>query len=193
MSGLPEFKPSATRLRALLPTAAAADLASRTPCERYTLSELLAHIDGLTAAFRATAEKDLGPLTDTDPNSVWPVLNGAWQEQIDRQLTALVAAWSQAAAWEGMTRAGGVDLPAEVMGAVALNEITVHGWDLATTLGLPYVCDDETAQVCLSFVSQAAGQDGGPFGPPLQIPDDAAVFDRVLAFTGRDPARSDAG
>ena len=30
-----------------------------------------------------------------------------------------------------MTRAGGVELPAEVMGNVALAEVVIHGWDVA--------------------------------------------------------------
>ena len=188
MSDLPDFEPSAARLGSLLPAAAQAELTTATTCERYTLGELLAHIVGLTAAFRASAEKEFGPLTDTDPNSALPELTPGWKPQIDAQLSALVQAWQQDSAWSGMTRAGGVDLPAEVMGAVALNEITVHGWDLARTLGLGYECDDETAQVCLGFVSQAAGQDGGPFGSPRPIADDAPVFHRLLALTGRDPS-----
>ncbi len=188
MSELPDFQPSAARLRALLPAADDADLDGRTPCDRYALRELLAHLVGLTAAFRASAGKEFGPLTATDPNSVWPVLEPGWRAQLDQQLTDLVNAWNEPAAWEGVTQAGGTELPAQVMGAVALNEITVHGWDLARALGENYRCDEETARVCLSFASQAAGQDGGPFGPPREIPDGAPIFDRVLALTGRDPS-----
>jgi uncharacterized protein (TIGR03086 family) len=188
MTDLPDFEPSATRLRTLLPVAANSDLAGPTTCERYSLRQLLAHIEGLTAAFRASAEKHFGPLTDTDPNSVLPVLEPGWRERIEAQLSAMVDAWRQPSAWDGMTRAGGADLPAAMMGIVALNEITVHGWDLARALGRGYVCDEATAQACLQFVSQAAGQDGGPFGPPRPISDAAPIFDRVLALTGRDPS-----
>ena len=186
MTDLPDFEPSATRLRSLLPVAADSDLAGPTTCERYSLGQLLAHIEGLTAAFRASAEKDFGPLTDTDPSSELPVLKPGWRDRIDVQLSAMVDAWQEPSAWDGMTRAGGADLPAQVMGIVALNEITLHGWDLARALGRGYVCDDATAEACLQFVSQAAGQDGGPFGPPRPVSDTAPVFQRVLALSGRD-------
>lgn len=187
MSDLPDFEPSATRLRSLLPIAARADLDGRTPCDRYSLRDLLAHLAGLTLAFRASAEKDFGPYTDTDPNSGLPVLESGWPDQIEQQLAALVEAWGQPTAWAGMTRAGGADLPANLMGIVALNEITVHGWDLARALGQDYHCDDTTAQACLEFVEPSSQRDGGPFGPPLPIADDSPVFDRLLALTGRDP------
>ena len=44
-------------------------------------------------------------------------------------------AWRVPAAWEGMTQAGGATLPAPIAGQVALNELVVHGWDLARATG----------------------------------------------------------
>ena len=43
-----------------------------------------------------------------------------------------------------MTQAGGVDLPGEVAGLVALNELVVHGWDIATASGQDYRPDEAT-------------------------------------------------
>ena len=40
----------------------------------------------------------------------------------------LAAAWRDPAAWEGMTEAGGLRMPADVMGAVALDQLVLHGW-----------------------------------------------------------------
>ncbi len=37
-----------------------------------------------------------------------------------------------------MTKAGGVDLPGEVAGLVALDELVVHGWDVARATGQAY-------------------------------------------------------
>lgn len=173
--------------------AAATDLDRRTPCTHYSVRDLLAHLVGLTAAFRASAEKNFGPLTDTDPSAGLPELPDDWRGLLEQQLPELVAAWRDPAAWDGMTRAGGADLPAQMMGAVGLNELTVHGWDLARATGQDYDCDDATAEACLVFVAQAAGQGGGPFGPPVPIADDAPVFDRVLAGTGRNPSWRETG
>ena len=37
----------------------------RTPCEKLSVRELVAHVGGLGVAFAAAARKDLGELTDT--------------------------------------------------------------------------------------------------------------------------------
>lgn len=58
-----------------------------------------------------------------------------------RQLTDLVEAWRDPAAWAGMTEAGGVRMPAEEMGVVALDELVLHGWDLARATGQPFRCE----------------------------------------------------
>src|ERR1700733_12933635 len=42
-------------------------LDGRTPCERLTLRELVAHVGGLGSAFAAAARKDFGELTDSPP------------------------------------------------------------------------------------------------------------------------------
>lgn len=41
-----------------------------------------------------------------------------------------------------MTQAGGVDLPGEVACIVALDEVIVHGWDIAVASGQSFACDD---------------------------------------------------
>jgi uncharacterized protein (TIGR03086 family) len=164
-------------------------LAAPTPCEGRSVGELLQHLVGLTVAFRAAADKELGPLTDTSPDAGgWPPLEPGWREALQAQVPDLVAAWREDAAWQGMTRAGGVDLPGEVAGLVALDELVLHGWDLARATGQAYECDDATAAACLRFVTQF-DTEGTPglFGPSLPVAADAPALDRVLARSGRDP------
>ena len=88
-----------------------------------------------------------------------------------------------------MTRAGGIDLPGEVAGSVALAEVVIHGWDVARATGLPYDSDPATTQACLAHLAQfdTSGTDG-MFGPAVPIADDAPGLDRVIALSGRDPA-----
>ena len=160
-----------------------------TPCEGRTVSQLLQHVVGLTGAFRAAADKDLGPWTDTDPDtSGWPDLEDGWRETLAGRVPALVEAWRRPDAWKGMTRAGGVDLPAEVAGLVALDELVLHGWDLARSTGQDYQCDDATAVACMQFVGQFdTGGTPGLFGPAVTVGDDASALEQVLARSGRDP------
>lgn len=91
-----------------------------------------ASLETMADLTRAAAAKDLGEWTDTSPDDTgWPDLEDGWRDTLRQRLPALVEAWRSPEAWDGMTRAGGVDLPGEVAGLVALNELVLHGWDLA--------------------------------------------------------------
>lgn len=160
-----------------------------TPCGGRTVRQLLGHIVGLATAFRAAADKELGPLTDTAPDpDGWPEADDGWRAELAAGLPELAAAWRAPDAWQGMTRAGGMDLPGEVAGLVALDEVALHGWDLARATGQRYAIDDSTATALHEFVSgfDPAGTPG-MFGPAVDLSGDAPVFDRVLARSGRDP------
>ena len=89
-----------------------------------------------------------------------------------------------------MTRVGGVDLPGEIAGSVALTEVVIHGWDVARATGQSFECDPATAEPLLAHVSQVAaeGPVEGLFGPAVAIGDDAPALDRAIALSGRDPA-----
>lgn len=73
MATPPDLSPAAQRLSNVVRHVDDAQLDHPTPCEGRTVSQLLAHIGGLTTAFRAAADKELGPLTDTNPDQDgWP-------------------------------------------------------------------------------------------------------------------------
>jgi uncharacterized protein (TIGR03086 family) len=174
-------------------------LSEPTPCERYSVGDLLDHIVGLTLAFRYAAEKSAipGPVPG-EPRPSRPGfvsrdnLAADWRTRIPRQLDDLVAAWRQPAAWEGATEAGGVQLPAPVAAAAALDELVLHGWDLAQGTRQPFSCDEASAQAVFAFTAESARPEqaasrAGVFGPVVDVPADASLFDRALGLSGRDP------
>ncbi|MFJ7328223.1 TIGR03086 family metal-binding protein [Streptomyces cyaneofuscatus] len=184
-----DLEPAARRITALLDAIGDDRLGGPTPCPDYSVRELLAHLSGLAAAFRDAARKDLGASTAVAPDSALPVLDDAWREVLPRRLEQVAAAWRSPAAWTGMTRAGGVELPGEVAGAVALDELLVHGWDLARATGQPYEAGEAELRACAALLAPV-GDDpdrGGIFGPPVQVPDDAPLLDRVIGLSGRRP------
>ena len=162
-------------------------LALPTPCEKLRLDELIAHIGGLAVAFTAAARKDFGPMTDTPPVD-GAQIDADWRTAYPHRLADLAEAWRDSDAWQGMTRAGGIDLPGEVAGSVALAEVVIHGWDVAAATGQPYDCDAATAQACLAHLAQfdASGTEG-MFGPAVPTAEDAPDLDRIVAASGRDP------
>ncbi|PWI19166.1 TIGR03086 family protein [Streptomyces sp. Act143] len=165
-------------------------LAAGTPCPAYAVHHLLGHVLGLSAAFRDAARKDLGATTDTPPTAAIPDIGPGWREALPKVLAELADAWRDPAAWTGMTRAGGVDLPGEVGGAVAADELVIHGWDLAVATGQRYEPDPAALQATYAFLLAAAqdpSRGGGIFGPVVPVADDAPLLDRTLGLSGRDP------
>jgi uncharacterized protein (TIGR03086 family) len=164
-------------------------LAARTPCERLSLSELVAHVGGLGVAFAAAARKDVGELTGRPPDATAYLLTDDWRTAYPDNLAGLAEAWQAPDAWQGMTQVGGVDLPSEVCGMVGLTEVVIHGWDVAVSTGQDYHVDDDVADAVLGhltgFTSGAPVE--GLFGAAVEIGSDASAFARALALSGRDP------
>jgi uncharacterized protein (TIGR03086 family) len=163
-------------------------LGGPTPCERTSVAGLLDHLVGLTEAFRCAAVKTPLPgQASASPDALVP----DWRTRLPQQLSALAEAWRSPAAWEGTASAGGVEMPAPGMAAVALDELVVHGWDLAVATGQPYSVSDADAEACISFagaVGESPDERAGLYGPRVAVPADAPVLDRLLGLTGRDPA-----
>ena len=192
---LVDLEPAARRLADLVAGVPDELLDAPTPCPAYTLGDLVEHVGGAASAFTGAAVKDLGNATSQGPSGDASRLSDDWRTRIPRDLAALADAWRDPDAWTGMTKAGGVDLPGEVAGLVALDEIVVHGWDVARATGQPYDCDTPSLEAVNAFVSQFSepGQEearAGLFGPVVEVPGDAPLLDRVIGLTGRDPAWS---
>ena len=97
-------------------------------------------------------------------------------------------AWRDPLAWEGSTFAGGFEMPGEVVGLVALDELVVHGWDIAVATGQSYDPPALEIEAAMAFVTSfEAPRDGRLFGPIVPFLDDATALDRLLGLTGRDP------
>lgn len=163
-----------------------------TPCPEYRVRHLLGHLVGLTLAFRDAARKDLGPSTSTNPGATVPDVADDWRTTLPKNLHELAEAWRAPGAWDGMTQAGGVTFPASVAGMVALNEVVIHGWDLARATGQDYAVDRASLESCRAMFAPAAEADDpeepGLFGPAVAVPADAPLLDRVIGLSGRDPA-----
>ncbi len=187
-----DLRPTTSTLAALVRGVRDEQLTGPTPCPAYSVSDLLDHIGGLALAFTWAATKDerAGQAPDVDGSR----LEDGWRDRIAAALDDLGQAWQDPAAFEGLTMAGPVELPGEVAALVALDEVTVHAWDLATATGQDYAADPAAVEACRGFVASfepppgGAADDGGLFGPPVPVPADAPALDRLIGATGRDPA-----
>ncbi|THV33497.1 TIGR03086 family metal-binding protein [Glycomyces buryatensis] len=186
-----EFRPATEQVAALLKGVDDQRLSDPTPCQEFTLGALLNHLLGLTQAFTSAARKERGPHTDTPPGLPTSDLDPQWRTTLSDRLDTLAAAWSDPEAWTGETTAGGVTLPAEIMGLVAYNEVAIHGWDLSRATGQHYALPPEAVELLLEFDGQDADDEAaraGIYGPVFEVDPDAAPLDRLIGITGRNPA-----
>jgi len=193
-----DLGPAAREVSRLLDGVKDDHLDSPTPCPEYSVGALLDHLMGLSLAFtwaarKTTAEEERGSEESGPGGATAAHLDAQWRALLPQRLDALAEAWRDPQAWEGMTEAGGFTMPAEQMGAVALDELVLHGWDLARSTGQAFECDPVSTAVVLEFTGvsaqpeQAAAREG-LFGPVVEVPAGASDLDRALGYAGRDPA-----
>ncbi len=182
-----DISPAIDRMASLLASVSEDQFDQPTPCPEARVGDLIDHVGTFAKAFTAVARKDSGG-SGPPPRPSAANLEAAWQDRIARDLETLAGAWRQAAAWEGTTTIGGNEMPAQVAALVVLDELVVHGWDIAVATGQPYEPSVQDIDAASSFVASFdAPRDGNLFGPVVPVPDNAPPLDRLLGLTGRDP------
>lgn len=185
-----DFDPPVRKLRALLLGITDDDLAGPTPCDHWTLGDLLDHISQITHTFIQAARKVTDASTATRPGRPAAAnLPAYWRSRVPVLLEDLAVAWRDPAAWTGTAQGVGLTLPATEMGTIAMTELITHSWDLARATDQEYAADPRILEVVIEMLSEGAGQ-GVPevFGPPVEVGPDASLLEQVVALSGRDPA-----
>jgi uncharacterized protein (TIGR03086 family) len=180
---------AAEALTALLSGIADDRLDGPTPCGDWTVGDLLDHVHVLGEAFRLAALKESPSGTPPMPDGA--ALDPDWRTTIPARLAAMADAWRAPEAWAGMTMVGGVEQPGGVCALTGLDELVVHGWDLARSTGQAYHVEPPCVAGAQGFVDlvRAEAPDGVPglFGRSGPVPAGASDLDRLVAGTGRDP------
>jgi uncharacterized protein (TIGR03086 family) len=184
-----DLHPPAQRMVIVVNSVEDAQLGLPTPCPAASVGDLIDHVGVFAERFRGAARKASTTPTPVPPPSGANLETG-WRARIARDLDALADAWQDPQAWDGTTFAGGREMPADIVGLVALDELIVHAWDLAVATGqqpsepLPHELD-----AAMGFVTSFdAPRDGRLFGPIVPVADHATRLDRLLGLTGRDPS-----
>lgn len=188
---LADFDRAAASVQALLDGLSPDQLGRPTPCEAWDVRALVNH---LIAGFSR--------FTDVLRGAPPPKAAAMGSEQAGDQLGADPGAAFRAAVAEfraAVEQPGVADrtypspvgeVPADFLVQMRINELLVHGWDLARALGLPTtVLPEDLAARALAMwrarMRQVPRQPGSPFGPEQPAPDDAPAVDRLAAFLGR--------
>lgn len=160
--------------------------------------------DGFTAAVRASAGRwdAPSPCTEWNARGVLEHVIGFHDVLLLRPLDAKpqrpkgdpAARWAITvdALFAALSRPGVLDAPRESLLGVLTTDVVVHTWDLCKAIGVDPVLDRRLCQIGLERALANARMFEGSdmFGPPVAVPDDAAVEDRLLGVFGRDPGWS---
>jgi uncharacterized protein (TIGR03086 family) len=186
-----DLGPAAQQVTDLVRSTPDAALTAPTPCPAYAVGDLLDHIGGLAKAFTWAATKESLGMPDHTASGDASRLEPGWRDRIAADVAALAAAWRDPDAWTGTTKAGPVEMPGEIAGLVAIDELVVHGWDLAVATGQDCTPDDTMLEAAQRFLALFSGPGteqlrGNGFGPERPVDDSAPLLERVLAMAGRD-------
>lgn len=162
-----------------------------TPCTDYDVRRLLGHI---VAGLRRSETVARGGNALDVPMTVEDVADDGWLSAYREQRRTTEAAWSDDDLLDRQMQVPWGTVPGR--GAVAgyVQEVTMHGWDLAKAVGLPTEMDQELGQVVLDMARRfvppepRAGRGGPvPFGPVVEVPPDAGVYAQLAGHLGRVP------
>ncbi len=157
-------------------------LDDKTGCSGYDVRGMVNHIVGFLQNFAVAAQ---GRKADFDPNKV---------QSADPVKDVRVAAEQAIQGWRehGTDRkvsVTGPGMPGEMVLGMTIIEYVAHGCDLAFATGQAVPFSDEefgTALQCAegSLTDEFRGE-GKPFGPRLEVADDATDEEKFLGFMGR--------
>ncbi|MER5459876.1 TIGR03086 family metal-binding protein [Streptomyces sp. NPDC002668] len=159
----------------------AQQLSDRTPCEKFTVAELLDHLGQTLSSSARAARKE--------PQSAEAAAPGTSPASVAESAIRAAAAWGDPGSYEGTTEFGPGEMPSGFAATITLEELALHGWDLARATGQEFAIGEDAAQAALGAVEQIAEQarTNGAFGPPVPVSADAPAFHRALGASGRNP------
>ena len=159
-----------------------------TPCDDFTVGDLLEHLRGALDRIRKVSER-MSFHGGLEPEPIDPATLATRVAEAGEQA---IAGWAadDTLLTDLVTVPFGT-VPGAAAGFGYANEMLVHAWDLATATGQQVDWpDDAQLELVLRAFSMALpahGRDGVPFAEAVPVPDDAPAIDRLVAFSGRDP------
>lgn len=157
---------------------------SGTPCEKWTVRQLLDHLIGGTGFFRAVMERK--EFTGGDPDLARDDPAAAYRSGADAYLETL----RDPSTLEGMVKPPFGEMPATAFLGISVTDHVVHGWDLARATRQDEAIPPEILATVAPFAQQAfAAFPRSPevIGEPISVPDSASDQDKFIAFLGREP------
>jgi len=159
--------------------------ASPTPCEEWTVRDLVTHVVAGNVKYTGIAAGG-----DFAPGAPEVSIGDDPAATYRQTLEGMLAAWRVPGAMDreiGLPRGRG---RAEVAAWMHLAETLGHGWDLATATGRPAGFDDDAVAACLAECRGRIPPERPPMVPFADAVNvgDGPLIDQLAAYLGRSPA-----
>lgn len=148
------------------------DWAKSTPCDGWTVRELVDH----AMHWQGRGGQVFG--ADVGDDAEWAALK-----------PALATALADPANLEGNAEALG-GTPKQAVAGLITADLLVHSWDLATSIGADASLPEAAVESTLMGLGRLPDEmlrNDRMFGPAVEVADDASPQDRLIAFVGRQP------
>ncbi|QNI09054.1 TIGR03086 family protein [Mycobacterium kubicae] len=157
------------------------DLSRQTPCTEYDVAALTTHVVNSITAIGGMVQAEFPPHDEDD----------SVERQIIMRARPALDAWHRHGL-DGAVQLGDGEMPAKVAVAALSLELLVHAWDYAVALGRDVEVPDSLAEYVLGLaqrIIKSEQRSVAGFDDPVDVAADARELDRLVAFTGRNPAR----
>ena len=153
------------------------------PPEGWVARDVVRHLVEWFPAFlqgAAGITLPAGPSVDDDPVGAWRTQTDAVQALLDDPATAEQE--------HDLPHIGRMTLE-QAIDMIYTGDVFLHRWDLARATGQDDTLDPARCAAMLEGMlpMDEALRQSGHYGPRVEVPDDAAVQTRLIAFTGRTP------
>lgn len=171
------------------------DLDAPTPCAGWRLRDLLAHMTvqhhGFAAAARGFGDQPDVWRTDSVVDAINADPTGTYAAAVSDVMTAFADDAVVQASFALPEFGANATFPGAMAIGFHFIDYVVHGWDVAESLGVPYVLPDDVVDTALPLsllVPDGADRDspGAPFAHAIDA-SSTTNFDRMLRHLGRDP------
>jgi uncharacterized protein (TIGR03086 family) len=152
------------------------------PCDGWVARDVVGHLVEWVPWFFERWDVDLKPAVSVqeDPVAAWTSVDAAIQAALDDP---------QVCAREADSPVGRRPLE-QMVAMIVMNDVLIHTWDLARATGQDEALDaDEVARMAEGFLTMSDEmlRSSGQFGPRVEVPDDADLQTKLIAFSGRRP------
>lgn len=157
-----------------------------TPCDGWDLRTLLNHVySRMTLSTRAARLEPTENFAMVEIDYVGDDPSGAFE----RLTTDMLAAWAACDDFtsERVTPLG--PIPAEAVLLFGAQDVFIHAWDVAKTLGVAPQLSPEMVDVFTQTHRQSVDEQTRAmfFDPEVPVPADASALDKLVGFLGRRP------